>query len=263
MFSLFAFASTALNATVITYSDTFSTTASANNSTYGSYTSATSTVTDAVNLQGFDASLGTLTDVSISFTSSWNFNASVTAQDTYSEYSTYSYACGTGGSWWSGYYTYYCTGYNYYNDTYGSVSSYSDLTVDLIDPSSSTTHLSASLSSSCSVSSSYCSDFDSTGNSIFNQTLDLSGIDINAFVKPAGDTIDLNFINDKSFSLYCDYNDNGDYCVGSSYGSWSGSVSIAYNYVEHNVSEPGVLALLSMGLIGLFFNRKKSTPIIG
>ena len=242
-----------VNAAVVSYSDTFSTYTSTSGSTTGSYTSASASTNDAVNLQGFDSSLGVLTGVDISFTSSWDFSAQVQATDSQYEYSTYYYTC---GSWWSGYRT--CSSTYSYNDTWGSLTTNSDLTVSLVDPAGSSSSLSFSLSSYCSSNSTYatCSDIDNTGTMSFDGTLDLSSLNVDDFVKSAGDTVDLDFINLKSFSLNCDYNDSGDTCFGNGFGNWSGTVTIAYTYDSVSVPEPGTVILLGAGLIGLYGVRK-------
>lgn len=239
------------NASVISYTDSFGTSNTTTTGTYGSSSSNSSTTNDFATVDRFDSNLGTLTGVEISFTSSWDHTANGTAYDNYTESSSYTYKCG----WWN---LSTCTGHNYWNDAHESSSAYSNLGIYLIDPSGSQNSISSTLNTSCSASNSggsaSCSDSASTSGS-FNGTMNLSGIDLDAFINPAGDALDFRFDNYKSLNLYCDNNDAGDYCDAYSAGNWSGTITVAYTYT---VPEPATLFMLSFGLIGLGLARRQT-----
>lgn len=248
------------NATVVQYSTSFYTYTNANTVTTGSYAASGRATASNVSLQGFDSSLGTLTGVNISFTSRWDHTGSTSARDTSPEarryYSRYRH-CSWGRCH---YHTRYYT--RTYNDT--SATNYADsrLTVTLLDPAGAASSRSSTLRSSCrsSVSSSVasCSDTDRTIQS-FNGSLNLTGIDLNDFVKTSGDLVDLRMSNFKGARLYCDNNDAGDRCYGNSYGRWNGRVNISYTYTATapTVPEPAALGLFGLGLLGLGFVRRK------
>ena len=74
------FTTSQVNASVISYSDSFNTYVSAS-STTDNHASNGDNDTDSIILKGFDASLGMLSSVSLSFESTWNFNALIYAED--------------------------------------------------------------------------------------------------------------------------------------------------------------------------------------
>ncbi len=141
-------------------------------STTGSYLSDPSTTSASLGLQRFDTSLGTLTDVNISFTSDWTHTSYASAYDSSSEYTRrtyrYSYSCGYRGRYICyGYRTYY----NYYNDTRVSATSTNKFTVSLVDPSNATESLTSTDYLGCSQYSSnggtvYCNDSDLSSGSL-------------------------------------------------------------------------------------------------
>ena len=251
---------------VIEYTTGFS----ANNYSNGTYTYGNSFDgdTEIVNsyrtLQRFDSSLETLTGVNISFTSNWSHYTYASAQDTSAEKyvaGEESYGCG-----FFNLSTCYRNIYRYTNDTYVNSTSYAQFMVDLIDPSSSrSSTFDYNYGADCNSYynnqtngySVICSDYESDVGNSFNGSMNLSMFNLDDFVAGNGNDDFLNFRFTNIASIYgtCDNNDPGDYCSASSNAYWSGGIRVSYEYTE--VSEPETLALLSFGLVGLAFVRRR------
>lgn len=216
------------NAVMISYSSDFS--------TYSTSDFGGSPDTQNVGLTGFDSGLGTLTGVSIDFTSTYNVLAS---------------------AW----------GYNYGDGGVNSeILAQGQYDINLNDPAS------ASLSMTSLQYSVYCSTYDpscsasvDSGLLAYNGSLDVSGIDLNAFVKATNDTIDLAFVNTLDSTEICfGLGVSSDYdCDPRAATNWLGTVTINYEYDAApgtggtTVPEPGSVALLAMGLAGLGFSRRQ------
>lgn len=245
-------------AAVIEYSSGFAANNLSNyDATSGSHLSDSSSETTNINLARFDASLGTLTDVEITFSSSWDHTSSARAYDNYSEYSTYtrSYRCG-----FLGWRTCYTTYRDYRNDTAVSLSSNASFTVSLDDPFEQSMMSFDSNYDGCSryrSNGGYTSCADSTydNNNDFNGSLDLSIFSLDDFI--GSDALDLSFTTDASFNGNCDNNDQGDHCYAYNDAFWSGMVSVIYTYDEITVPEPATLGMFALGLVGLGLSRKR------
>ena len=176
-------------------------------STTGSYLSSSSTKTASLGLQRFDTSLGTLTDVNISFTSDWTHTSYASAYDNYSERTRhtyrYSYSCRDRYGRLTTCYS-YRTYYRYTNDTRVNATTTNAFTVSLVDPSSTSQSLTSTDYLGCSRylyrgGRAYCNDRDYSNGS-FNAGLDLSGLSLDLFEADGVDDI-LNF-NDIQFRQY-------------------------------------------------------------
>lgn len=255
LIALSAILSTPANATIISYSNDFITHASFSGQSTGTLVEDQTYTVDTVSLNGFDSSLGTLTDVQLSFTSSWYLQSRIGAFEN-GPYDVISFP----------------GGHTYLYGTYGSISTSLKLSASLLDPVSSTTSITHDLLSYCSRSfatfyyyygdNASCSDSRTTGIRQLDGILDLSGIDISAFLKPTGDMVDISFTNKATYSLNCD-NEYHDQCNSSASGSWAGTVTITYTYdpsQQSAVPEPGMLALLGIGLAGIIVTRRKARP---
>lgn len=184
-------------------------------------------------LDGFDSSLGTLTGVNISFQSQYNLSAKVSATDVYD-------------AWL------------HTDSTSGTARAASTMTVDLINPNGPTSNTYRSVTTGCSNSSySYpsCSSTN-TSSSYFNDSINVSGIDFSQFLDT---TVTLKI--DQLLSALITSCDSDSKCYGwSTNNQWTGNVSVAYTFSEFtaSVSEPGTLALLGLGLVGLGISRRKA-----
>jgi len=200
---LFLAVSVAANAGVITYSTGFILNNVHNHdatSPYGNdtYIHDFETRFGSAQLSRFDSSLGTLTGVSISFTSDFDHHSYGYAYDRTATSVSYqqAYRCGIFNLS-----TCYRTVYRYQNDTRISGSASTSLQIALTDPAyaQATTVDSnniycfrsrGTLSSSYSVS---CSDPENDINNAFNGALNLSGIALSSFI--GTDDIDLSLSN--------------------------------------------------------------------
>ena len=220
------------------------------------------TITANRTLQRFDSSLGTLTGVNISFTSNWQHYTYASAQDTSAKQyvaGQESYSCGF-------FNTCYRNIYRYTNDTFVNSTSFAQFTVQLLDPfrSVATTYdynygadCSRSYTGATNGHSVSCSDYENDIGNSFNGNLNLSMFDLSDFTTGGGNDNYLNFNFTNYASVYgtCDNNDLGDSCTASSNAYWNGQIKVSYEYTE--VSEPETLALLSFGLVGLAFVRRR------
>ena len=243
------------NAAVIQYNAIFDVDNTLNSDvTYGSTLSDSDTIVQEVTLNRFDSSLGTLTGVDISFTSSWTHVSYGYASD--SAPTTHSYRhrhC----RWWCSTHTHYY----YSNDTFISGTANAIFTVELYDPASTSSLVSDSNSISCS---NYTSSRNAVscensivddGNS-YDGSLDLSSFSLSEFVG-AADDLNLRFTNYADFSATCDNNDFGDRCQGWNDTFWAGDITVTYEYTV-NTPEPVSLLLMACGLLcsGLFRRKR-------
>ncbi|GEM_PF-6288276 len=239
-------------------------------------------LTSTATLNRFDSSLGTLTNVNISFISDWAHTSNAFASDS----TTTSSQVKTGrertsiigcGSWGLSacYKDVYST--RYANDTWMNASSTASYQIALVDPSSSSTSINDNNSLSCSQSYSNstssrtatCSDTDSSTGG-FNGSLDLSSFTLADFISTASNNpLDFIFTNTTSLSGNCDNNDSYDICSGWTNSYWDGSVSVSYEYDKlvtvttppstanagTSIPEPTSLFLISLGLLGFSIRR--------
>jgi hypothetical protein len=229
-----------------------------------------STDLSQVTIAKFDSALGNLTGVDIRFESNWFLSSSVTGSDTHAELYSYpvshSYSCGT---FWSPQTCHTVTiESRYKNDVNASINAESQLDIylagipgGLVSESSS-----RSLSSGCSESyggSMYgyglgCNDYQN-GLDNFDGTLSLAGISLSNFIAAnPSDMLSFSLSNRLATHRVCGA---GDSCNTRSTSRWTGRIFVDYNYSQQNqsasVPEPSIIALFSLGLLGLGLSRRR------
>jgi len=223
---------TAANAGTVSFSDSWNFGSSQFRDTENSAGASTRSATDQLSFSRFDSSMGTLTGVSLSFNSNWSYRSGIYADD----------------------------GFNGFGREYaeGSGVSTQQLLFSLYDPASGQSSNYDSEYSSCSEWGSYssasCANYERNSGA-FNDNLDLSGINLNAWI---GTTDNVNvFLRELRTAEVrsCGGDDN---CNQWSWDNdWAGSASVTYTFDEIAVPEPGSLALLGLGLLGLGASWRK------
>ncbi|MBQ1784060.1 MAG: hypothetical protein II007_10435 [Gammaproteobacteria bacterium] len=242
----------------------------------GYYNSYSSTNSRTANLlfDGFDSSLGLLTGVELSFTSSFSMGGNGGASDSrpYTHYERYrvkvsDFGCGL--FWLSPCYETRYRSY-YSNDVSYSATANATLGMTLLQPAATGLVKTGSAFTSCYDGGytyySSCSAALATGG-VFNGALDLSGISLAAFE----DDLRLALSAQQLLRVYCGHEDS---CSLSSTLNWGGTVTLAYSYElvipdpdpdptpdptpdPINVPAPAPLLLLALGLLGLGFSRRR------
>lgn len=181
-----------------------------------------------VSIDRFDASLGTLLGVEISFESEWSLTSTVNAYDT--RFGNFL--------------------------TVGRGKSVSNQQIRLIDPFREIQRNNEVERSTCRDRPT-CRDSDTASGS-FNGAFALTDFSLSDFI--GIDPLDFRVIRTLTADLYnCGGNDTHDSCwQKNSNNAWGGDIHVAYTY---SVPEPASLALLGLGLIGIGASRMKREKV--
>ena len=202
----------------------------------------------ATAIDQFDSSLGTLTDVSVSFTSTFSYYVSASSRDTERERRR----CG----WTS------CS--SYYDDDVGVTATLTqNFDVSLENYANVDVNLDRTFELDCSKvlnnsTSRSCQERDGWSTIAYATELDLIGENLIGFI--GNGTLDLSFLNTNTISGTCNSHDEV-YCYTSNYvTNWGGTITVDYTYDEvvASVSEPVGIALFSIPALVLLRRRQAS-----